>query len=70
MSRTQPGIVASSTHQRSGTWSGRITTDDGARLDVGGLDGGANAGRWMFKWYGDLEGSQTVQVDPPHPDTV
>ncbi|MFD6135736.1 hypothetical protein, partial [Isoptericola sp. NPDC060257] len=32
--------------------------------------GGANAGWWMFKWYGDLEGSQTVQVDPPHPDTV
>ncbi|GAB3102164.1 hypothetical protein GCM10027054_34570 [Isoptericola nanjingensis] len=48
MSRTQPGIVASSTHQRSGTWSGRITTDDGARLDVDGLDGGAEdvAQRW------------------------
>ncbi|WP_211116373.1 hypothetical protein [Glycomyces buryatensis] len=26
---------------------------------------GANAGWWMFKWYGDLEGSETVQVNPP-----
>lgn len=31
---------------------------------------GANAGWWMFKWYGDLEGSQTVQVTPPNPNTV
>ncbi|HEU5129916.1 MAG TPA: hypothetical protein VFU12_18195, partial [Glycomyces sp.] len=31
---------------------------------------GANAGWWMFKWYGDLEGSETVRVTPPHPDTV
>jgi hypothetical protein len=27
--------------------------------------GGANAGWWMFKWYGDLQGSQTVKVTPP-----
>lgn len=26
---------------------------------------GANAGWWMFKWYGDLQGSSTVQVTPP-----
>jgi len=26
---------------------------------------GANAGWWMFKWYGDLEGSETVEVAPP-----
>lgn len=26
---------------------------------------GANAGWWMFKWYGDLAGSDTVQVTPP-----
>lgn len=26
---------------------------------------GANAGWWMFKWYGDLAGSQTVKVTPP-----
>ncbi|MFD6448352.1 hypothetical protein ACFWEJ_24830 [Promicromonospora sp. NPDC060204] len=31
---------------------------------------GANAGWWMFKWYGDLAGSQTVRVTPPQPDTV
>lgn len=26
---------------------------------------GANAGWWMFKWYGDLAGSKTVKVTPP-----
>ncbi|WP_211234649.1 carbohydrate-binding protein [Glycomyces arizonensis] len=31
---------------------------------------GANAGWWMFKWYGDLEGSETVRVSPPSPDSV
>lgn len=31
---------------------------------------GANAGWWMFKWYGDLDGSETVRVTPPRPDTV
>jgi hypothetical protein len=31
---------------------------------------GANAGWWMFKWYGDLAGSETVKVTPPNPDTV
>ncbi|WP_218124982.1 hypothetical protein [Glycomyces harbinensis] len=31
---------------------------------------GANAGWWMFKWYGDLAGSETVRVTPPNPDTV
>lgn len=25
----------------------------------------ANAGWWMFKWYGDLEGSETVALTPP-----
>ncbi|WP_228479320.1 OmpL47-type beta-barrel domain-containing protein [Microbacterium atlanticum] len=31
---------------------------------------GANAGWWMFKWYGDLEGSETVTVTPPTPNGV
>ncbi|WP_067873725.1 hypothetical protein [Agromyces aureus] len=31
---------------------------------------GANAGWWMFKWYGDLAGSETVQVAPPTPNGV
>jgi hypothetical protein len=30
----------------------------------------ANAGWWMFKWYGDLAGSRTVKVTPPALDTV
>ncbi|MCI2959485.1 hypothetical protein MN032_17510 [Agromyces atrinae] len=33
----------------------------------------ANAGWWMFKWYGDLAGSETVRVTPPRlnaPDTL
>jgi hypothetical protein len=30
----------------------------------------ANAGWWMFKWYGDLEGSRTTKVTPPALDTV
>ncbi|NYI03516.1 hypothetical protein [Allostreptomyces psammosilenae] len=29
---------------------------------------GANGGWWLFKWYGDLAGSQTVRVTPPDPD--
>ncbi len=29
---------------------------------------GANGGWWLWKWYGDLEGSVTVQVDPPQPN--
>jgi hypothetical protein len=29
---------------------------------------GANGGWWMFKLYGDLAGSDTVQVTPPNPD--
>ncbi|GHH73332.1 hypothetical protein [Promicromonospora soli] len=32
--------------------------------------GGANGGWWMFKWYGDLAGSQTVKVTPPQPNAV
>ncbi|MDT0344409.1 carbohydrate-binding protein [Streptomyces litchfieldiae] len=28
---------------------------------------GANGGWWLFKWYGDLAGSDTVQVTPPSP---
>ncbi|WP_051815930.1 hypothetical protein, partial [Glycomyces tenuis] len=31
---------------------------------------GANAGWWMFKWYGDLAGSETVRVTPPEPNAV
>ncbi|WP_153026167.1 carbohydrate-binding protein [Glycomyces albidus] len=31
---------------------------------------GANAGWWMFKWYGDLAGSETVAVTPPELDAV
>ncbi|MCH7230582.1 hypothetical protein L0U85_06900 [Glycomyces sp. L485] len=31
---------------------------------------GANAGWWMFKWYGDLEGSETVRVTPPELNAV
>ncbi|MDT0441220.1 hypothetical protein [Streptomyces johnsoniae] len=31
---------------------------------------GANGGWWMFKWYGDLAGSRTVRVTPPHPEDV
>jgi len=27
--------------------------------------GGANGGWWLFKWYGDLAGSETVRVTPP-----
>ena len=30
----------------------------------------ANAGWWMFKWYGDLAGGRTVKVTPPALDTV
>jgi hypothetical protein len=30
----------------------------------------ANAGWWMFKWYGDLAGSRTVKVTPPALNTV
>jgi hypothetical protein len=26
---------------------------------------GGNGGWWLFKWYGDLTGSQTVKVTPP-----
>lgn len=30
----------------------------------------ANAGWWMYKWYGDLAGSKTVKVTPPALNTV
>ena len=30
----------------------------------------ANGGWWTYKWYGDLEGSQTVAVTPPALNTV
>ncbi|TDC61310.1 hypothetical protein E1258_11960 [Micromonospora sp. KC207] len=39
-------------------------SDNSARVNA------ANAGWWMFKWYGDLEGAQTVAVTPPALDTV
>ena len=31
---------------------------------------GANAGWWMFKWYGDLHGAETALVTPPTPNGV
>jgi hypothetical protein len=34
-------------------------SDNSARTNA------ANGGWWMFKWYGDLEGSKTVAVTPP-----
>ncbi|MEU2200562.1 DUF2804 domain-containing protein [Isoptericola sp. NPDC019482] len=48
VSRTQLGVLASSTHQCFGAWSGWVMTDDGARLDVECLDGWAEdvAQRW------------------------
>ncbi|MFC7876699.1 DUF2804 domain-containing protein [Isoptericola sp. NPDC057391] len=48
VSRTQLGVLASSTHQCFGTWSGWVTTDDGERHEVEGLDGWAEdvAQRW------------------------
>ncbi|KQR51275.1 hypothetical protein ASF88_19095 [Leifsonia sp. Leaf336] len=30
---------------------------------------GANGGWWMFDWYGDLAGSRTATVTPPHLNT-
>lgn len=30
----------------------------------------ANAGWWLYKWYGDLAGSRTVKVTPPALNTV
>lgn len=30
----------------------------------------ANAGWWLYKWYGDLAGSKTVKVTPPALNTV
>ena len=39
-------------------------SDNSARANA------ANAGWWMFKWYGDLAGSQTVRVTPPALDAV
>ncbi|MEJ3743914.1 hypothetical protein WEI85_11550 [Actinomycetes bacterium KLBMP 9797] len=39
-------------------------SDNSARANA------ANAGWWMFKWYGDLEGSETVAVTPPALNTV
>jgi hypothetical protein len=39
-------------------------SDNSARTNA------ANAGWWMFKWYGDLAGSRTVAVTPPALNTV
>ncbi|HET9516273.1 MAG TPA: hypothetical protein VFO77_00955, partial [Actinoplanes sp.] len=39
-------------------------SDNSARTNA------ANAGWWMFKWYGDLAGSRTVRVTPPALNTV
>ncbi|MBT2588443.1 hypothetical protein J7I86_21815 [Arthrobacter sp. ISL-95] len=33
--------------------------------DNSSRNNGANGGWWMFKWYGDLAGAQTVKVTPP-----
>ncbi|MEO7018408.1 MAG: CBM35 domain-containing protein, partial [Leifsonia sp.] len=41
--------------------------------DNSSRNNGANGGWWMFKWYGDLQGSKTVKVTPPQlnvPDTL
>ena len=41
--------------------------------DNSSRNNGANGGWWMFKWYGDLAGSQTAEVTPPQlnaPDTL
>ncbi|MGN7861230.1 CBM35 domain-containing protein [Microbacterium sp. 22303] len=41
--------------------------------DNSSRNNGANGGWWMFNWYGDLAGSQTAAVTPPHlntPDTL
>ncbi|WP_374008475.1 CBM35 domain-containing protein [Leifsonia sp. LS-T14] len=41
--------------------------------DNSSRNNGANGGWWMFKWYGDLQGSSTVAVTPPQlntPDTL
>jgi hypothetical protein len=41
--------------------------------DNSSRNNGANGGWWMFKWYGDLTGTQTVKVTPPQrnvPDTL
>lgn len=41
--------------------------------DNSSRNNGGNGGWWMFKWYGDLTGSQTVKVTPPRlnvPDTL
>ncbi|MGO4533359.1 CBM35 domain-containing protein [Leifsonia sp. 2MCAF36] len=37
--------------------------------DNSSRNNGANGGWWMFKWYGDLAGSQTARVTPPHLNT-
>lgn len=38
--------------------------------DNSSRNNGANGGWWMFNWYGDLAGSQTAEVTPPHLNTV
>src|SRR5206468_177899 len=38
--------------------------------DNSSRNNGANGGWWMFNWYGDLAGSQTAAVTPPHANTV
>lgn len=30
----------------------------------------ANGGWWMYKWYGDLRGTQTAKVTSEHPDSI
>ncbi|MFT8357629.1 bacterial Ig-like domain-containing protein [Bifidobacterium aquikefiri] len=30
----------------------------------------ANAGWWLFKWYGDMRGSESVAVTSQHPNTI
>jgi hypothetical protein len=39
-------------------------SDNSARTNA------ANGGWWMFKWYGDLAGSETVSVTPPSLDVA
>lgn len=38
--------------------------------DNSSRNNGGNGGWWMFKWYGDLAGTQTVKVTPPRLNAV
>jgi hypothetical protein len=50
---------------QSAFWNYAGNLDDNSSRNNGG-----NGGWWMFKWYGDLTGSQTVKVTPPQLDVA